>query len=169
VVAIPPALGRWESELKDVEVPYFDYAFPGIAGCICVLMEQHNVSGKGAEGGHQALNDYVRNSVNQAITDFHVKHVDVKDIEGSIARYIDREIGKFTQGIEQRVGGAVMQAQSFLQNAWSLLDKDELIGFQVWHFNRMSLAEAGQVPLATRWASYAHGDWEVRGRVELAG
>lgn len=163
-IDIPKAIGKWEAEVQGVEVPFFDYEFPGIVGCISVLMEQRNVSSKGAEGGHSSLNEYVRTSVNQAMSDFNVQSVDVKDIEPSIARYIDKEVAKFTDGIEKRVGGAVMQSQSLMQNLWSLLDKDELIGYQIWHFNQFEIKEAkGKIPLTARWATYAHGDWEVKG------
>ena len=166
-IFIPNPVGIWDTQLDGIEVPYFDYEFPGIIGCICALMEQHNVSSKGAEGGHQALNEYVRTSVNQAISDFHVQHIDVKDIEPSIGRYIDQEVAKFTDGIEKRVEGAVRQSQNLVQNLWSLLDKDELIGFEIWHFNQAQIVEAGgKIPLTARWATYAHGDWEVKGVLE---
>ena len=105
---------------------------------------------------------------NQAIMDFHVSSVDVKDIEGSITRYIDTEVAKFTDGIERRVGGAVFQAQSLMQNIWSLIDKDELIGYQIWHFNQEEIQAAnGHIPLTARWASYSHGDWEVKGKLRI--
>ena len=163
-IDIPKSIGQWGGELNDIDIPFFDYAYPGIVGCISILMEQRNVSRKGAEGGHKALNDYVRKSMNQAITDFSVKSIDVNRIEESITQYIDGEINKFTDGIERRVGGAVMQSQSLLQNIWSVLDRDALIGYQIWHFNQEDLRRAdGQIPLSARWASYDHGDWEVKG------
>lgn len=163
-VPIPHEVGKWEGEINPIDIPFFNYEYPGIIGCVCVLMEQRNVSGKGAEGGHTALNEYVRTSMNQAIGDFSVKSVDVENIEGSITRYIDMEVNKFTDGIEKRVGGAIMQAQNLMQNIWSLIDRDELIGYRIWHFNQEDIKKAGgSIPLTARWASYNHGDWEVKG------
>lgn len=169
MASIPEAIGYWKGELQPMEIPYFDYAYPGIVGCISILMEQRNVSNKGAEGGHRALNEYVKSSMNQAINDFRVSTVDVKAIEASITQYIDQEIGKFTDGIEKRVGGAIIKTQSLMQNIWSLIDKDELIGYQIWHFNQDDLREAeGNIPLTARWASHSHGDWEVKGHLKAS-
>ena len=163
---VPEHVGCWEGDLQYIDIPFFDYQTPGIVGVVSALMEQHNVSNRGAEAGHQALNQYVQNSMNGALHEFDVKRINVKNIEGSIKEYFNTELEKFTQGIEQQVGGAVIRAQSFVQNIWSLLDKDELIGYKIWYFNNEDIVNAGgNIELKETFSSFAHGDWEVKGRL----
>lgn len=167
VAPIPEEIGVWEDELHSIDIPFFNYEAPGIIGVVSVLMEQHNVSKRGAEAGHKTLNEYVKESMNGALHDFDVSRIDVKDIENSIKDYFDEEVDKFTADIEAQVGGAVVKAQNILQNVWSLLDKDELIGYKIWYFNNLDIEECGmKIELSERFSSYSHGEWEIAGKVE---
>ena len=165
-IAIPPEIGAWEDDLSKIDIPFFSYEAPGIIGVVSVLMEQHNVSKRGAEAGHRTLNDYVKQSMNSALHDFDVARINVKDIENSIKDYFDEEVEKFTADIETQVGGAVVKAQNIIQNIWSLIDKDELIGYKIWYFNNFDLQECGyEIELSETFSSYAHGEWEICGKV----
>lgn len=164
---IPEEIGVWEDELHSIDVPFFNYEAPGLIGVVTVLMEQHNVSKRGAEAGHRSLNDYVKKSMNTALHDFDVTRINVKDIENSIKDYFDEELERFIEDIETKVGGAVVKAQNIIQNIWSLIGKDELIGFKVWYFNNLDIEECGlNIELSTTFSSYAHGEWEITGKVE---
>jgi hypothetical protein len=56
------------------------------------------------------------------------------------------------------------------QNLWTLLDKDDLIGFVVWDFNQKELIEQeGIIDFSQRWDVGAKGDWEVCGSFYLDG
>lgn len=167
VAPIPAKIGIWEDDLHTIDIPFFSYEAPGLIGVVCVLMEQHNVSKRGAEAGHKTLNDYVKKSMNGALHDFDVKRINVKDIENSIKDYFDTELEHFTADIESQVGGAVVKAQNIIQNIWSLIDKDELIGFKVWYFNNEDIEECGlNIELSETFSSFAHGEWEVKGKLE---
>ncbi|MFT5618996.1 MAG: hypothetical protein ACI85I_002233 [Arenicella sp.] len=163
---IPQDIGVWTNPLNSIDIPYFDYETPGIIGVVSALMEQRNVSRKGAEAGHLALNKYVERSINKCLTDFDVKKVDVKDIENSLKQYIKEEIDKLTEGIEQRITPAIIKAQNIVQNVWSLVDKDELIGFKIWYFNSEDLAESDmRIPLKDIIHSSSHGSWGIEGEM----
>jgi len=168
VTLIPPEVGHWDCTLTPIPVPFFNYEVPPLLGVITVLMEQENVSARGAEAGHQALNRYVQEAVNQAIRDFHVREIDVENIHDSIKAYFSRRVEAFVHGIEDAVGLAVRQAQTVWQNLWSLIDQDDLVGYEV---RDLSLAEieaaGGQVELHLRWDTPSCGDWELWGYVGL--
>src|SRR5262249_45587291 len=71
-VAIPEAIGYWQSLLKPIPVaesikPLVGDDLPGVIGVVTVLMEQDNVSDEGAEAGHQALNAGVLNALEQIV------------------------------------------------------------------------------------------------------
>jgi len=167
VASVPAEVGEWTASLGYIDIPFFNYETPGVIGVVTALMEQHNVSNRGAEAGHRSLNDYVKNSMNGALNDFDIAKINVKDIEGSIKEYFESELNKFTQGIEQQVGGAVIKAQNIVQNIWSLLDKDELIGYKIWHFNSEDIIENGyEIPLSQTFSSFAHGEWEIKGNMK---
>jgi hypothetical protein len=166
VIRIPQAIGSWETELHPIKVPFFNYNIPGMVGVVTVLMEEENVSAQGAEAGHDALNRYVRQAVNQSIKDFDVRDIDVENIQASIKAYFAGKVSSFVDGIEVAVSGAVRSAQNLIQNLWSLLDRDELIGYEIWDYNSVELGKApGPIKFSRRWEVGANGDWELFGQV----
>lgn len=165
-VFIPKEIGFYEDEVTSIDIPFFNYEAPAMIGVVCALMEQHNVSKRGAEAGHKTLNEYVKKSVNDALHEFDIQRIDVKNLEDSIKEYFDKEVELLAGGIEAQVGGAVVRAQNIIQNFWSLLDKDELIGYKVIYFNRVDIEEAGgEIELSDFIDSPAHGKWEVKGKL----
>lgn len=167
IVHIPLDAGLFSTDLKPIEVPFFNYEIPGIIGIVAVLMEKENVSRAGAEAGHKALNDHVKNAVNQSIRNFDVKEIDVENIQESIRKYFQGQVEKFVDGIEEAVEVAVREAQNIFQNIWALIDKDDLIGYQIWDVNQKELSQNGNVlPLHKRWSSGELGDWELIGDIQ---
>ena len=98
-IHIPLETGLFQAELQPIQVPFFNYQIPGIIGVVAVLMVKENVSAEGAEAGHKALNDYVRQAVNQAVRDFDVKEIDVENIQASIRKYFSEQVEQFVEGI----------------------------------------------------------------------
>src|SRR5512138_294734 len=65
-INIPDAIGKWGTTLQPIIIKDTKdnvYNIPGIAGVGVILLEEDNVSGSGAESGHQALNKYVQDSI----------------------------------------------------------------------------------------------------------
>lgn len=166
-IHIPLDSGLFTTEVKPIEVPFFNYEIPGIIGVVAVLMEKENVSRAGAEAGHKALNDHVKHAVNQSIQNFDVKELDVENIQESIRHYFQSQVEGFVGGIEEAVELAVREAQNIFQNIWALIDKDDLIGYQIWDINQKELADNGNlIPLQKRWTSPELGDWELIGDIQ---
>lgn len=71
-VPIPATIGYQNMILTPIPVPdsvkkLGTNDIPAFAGCIVVLMEQDNVTDKGAESGHQALNLAIKDALNSII------------------------------------------------------------------------------------------------------
>jgi hypothetical protein len=167
-IAIPEGLGQWQTEITPIKVPFFDYEMPGMIGVVAVLMQENNVSDIGAEAGHEALNRYVEDAVGEAIRSFDVKHIDVENIQPSLKQYFAGQIASLADGIEDQVRHAIVEAQSWWQNLWSLIEQDELVGYCVWDLlsEEIPTGEEGY-RLHQRWTHDQLGAWELRGSVTV--
>lgn len=165
-ILIPPTVGLWQTELTPMPLPYFDYALPGILGVITVIMEKENISPQGAEAGHQAMNQYIQTAINQALSNFTAKAIDVENIRGSIKQYFANQIQQFESGIEQAVAQAVIKAQSVFQNIWTLVSRDNLVGYRIWDFHQTEFDELG-LPLQLRFDvdDEQQGAWVLLGSI----
>ena len=166
---IPTNVGVWETDLTPIQVPYFEQDIPGIAGVICVLMEENNVSNEGAEAGRIALEQQVQKAINSALNDFEPKVIDITNIQNSIQGYFQSKVSEFAEGIEKHVAEAIITRQSLLQNVWSFIKADALVGFHVWNFNHRQLSTDGTQHFSHRWNAKKYGDWEILGKVEVLG
>ena len=165
---IPKDIGVWQTDLKPIKVPYFEQDIPGIAGMICVLMEENNVSNEGAEAGRIALGKQVQKAVNTALYDFKPKVIDITNVQDSIRNYFQSKVNEFANDIEKHVVNAIKTRQSLLQNMWSLIKADALVGFHVWNFDHHQLAKGeGILHFNHKWNTKKYGDWEVFGKAEI--
>jgi len=157
VITVPAAIGEWDTSLEPIPVPPpFDAIqadVGGVIGVVCVLMEEDNVSDAGAEAGHQALNDGVRDAVNQIVATRTVSNQDVTDAE----------LAGFEAQITSAVTSAIQNQQNFFENIWSWLNADDSIGFKVFLFDHDDLASAGTVDFSQRFRN--EGDWELSGTI----
>lgn len=157
VITVPVAIGEWDTPLEPIAVPPpFDAIQPdvgGVIGVVCVLMEEDNVSDSGAEAGHQALNNGVRDAVNQIVATRTVSDQDVTDAE----------LAGFESQITSAVSSAIQNQQNFFENIWSWLNADDSIGFKVFLFKHDDLASAGTVDFSQRFRN--EGDWELSGTI----
>lgn len=168
VIGIPKVVGEWKTSLEPLAVPYMGGSISGLVGVASVLMEQNYVSLKGAEAGHKALNDYICSAIDSSILGFDPKRVDIHDIDGSIKGYFEAQVKEFTQRVGNMVGQAVSEAQSLVQNMFSLVKRDVVIGYRVWNFSNAEIeAAGGSLDFRERWAAKKYGDWEVAGSISV--
>ena len=166
-VPIPSAVGKWETYLDPVRIPYFEQDAAGIAGVIVVLMEKNNVSYEGAEAGHHALNEKVEAAVNQTLKEFDPKIVDIENAMPSIRKFFEDKVEIVTDSLQDDIVNAIKSKQKLLQNIWTLLKPDNLIGYRVWNFSQADIMESDHqsIDFSHLWASESHGDWEIFGNV----
>lgn len=168
ILHIPANIGEWSTTLTPVRVPYFEQYVSGIVGVICVLMEENNVSNEGAEAGRIAFGQQVQDSLNSALKAFKPSVIDISDVQKSIAEHFESKVAAFADGIESSVIEAIKSKQSLLQNMWSLIKADALVGFNVWNFDQKTIEDnGGTVHFSHKWNTKKYGDWEVFGKVEL--
>jgi len=167
-VNIPTEVGIWKTVLKPVKVPYFEQFVPGMIGVISVLMEENNVSNEGAEAGRVAFGQQVEKAMNGALKAFSPKSIDISDIQHSLSNYFQGQVGEFVDGIEKYVVDAIKKRQNILQNVWSLINSDNLVGFQVWNFSQQDILDnKGNIPLNHHWKSERYGHWEIQGEINV--
>lgn len=163
-VGIPNNVGEWKVSLVPLRIPYFETSISGLVGVVCVLMEQNYVSRKGAEAGHKALNDYIIGAIDASIDGFDPRRVDIHQIDASIKNYFDAQVREFTSRIGNLVGEAVASSQSIVQNIFSLVRRDALVGYKVWDFSNAGIeAEGGQLRFKHHIDTKKYGEWEIRG------
>lgn len=165
-IPIPQELGLWQTHLQPIEVPFFNYAIPGSLGVIAVLMLERNVSDDGADIGLRALQEFAIKAVNQSVSEFDVKHIDVENIQPSIKQYFATQVAKLEPGIESAVTKAIFFGQNILQNIWTVFDRDQLVGYKVWDIQARDLKESGgTISLEATWESEKLGTWMIEGEV----
>ena len=165
---IPKEVGEWELEFVPLMLPHFESPVTGVIGCLSVVMEENNLSWKGAEAGHQFLNEFVRNSVDKALNQFDPREIEVMDLQNSLNEYFKQELESLTEGIESKLGKAVVGAQNILENLWSLVRKDTLIGYEFWTFTYDSIMESdGVQPFFARLKASKGEEWELAGEVRV--
>lgn len=166
-VPIPTNVGEWTTHLTPFLIPYFEQKVPSIIGAISVLMEQNNVSGRGAEAGHKALNKQVEQAVNQSLAEFDPRDVDINDVMGSIKNYFETKVTAFTGSIENEIKKAIKNNQSLFRNLWTLVNADNMIDYHVWNFNQKDILESKNqsIDFYHLWETGEHGSWEIKGNI----
>ena len=156
-VVVPAAIGHFETILEPIPLspPWDALADPigGVVGVVTVLMEEDNVTDDGAEAGHRALNDAVRNALNEIVSTRSLTNQDVTD----------EEINGFTSSIESAVSSAIQNQQNIFENIWSWINPDDSIGTEVFIFSYSDLESGGTINFSRRWRN--EGDWELFGHI----
>ncbi len=158
---IPSAIGFWQTTLFPIPVPDFvknlgtdDIA--AVAGVICILMEEDNVSDSGANAGHTALNNAVQSALDSVIGSLGVNHPEITQAD----------IDAMSDAIQSKVTNAVKDSQNIFENIWSWLNSDDTIGTKVFFFNQDDLIANGTTTLHQRWDN--EGDWEINGKIDAS-
>ncbi len=167
-INIPPHLGHWSAQLDDMPLPFFNYKVPAFLGIITVLMENNGVSEQGVEAGHKRFNEYIETQVNEQLAAFDVYELDVLDVENSLKAVMRRKAMAFETEVYRAVGSAVFKGQNILQNFKTLIDRDEMIGFEIWNFTSAELRKTDK-PLAFSqlFKHPKYGQWEITGTVQV--
>jgi hypothetical protein len=160
-VSIPNAIGFWETNLIPIPVPQWvkdtgTDDLPAVAGVICVLMEEDNVSDSGANAGHNALNAAVQSALDSLINSLGFSHQEVTD----------EDISALTSSVQSKVEDAVKNNQNIFENIWSWLNPDDTIGTVVFRFDQDTLLNNGTTTLNKRWKN--EGDWELNGAIHAS-
>lgn len=156
IVPIPSAIGERSMTLVPIPLPAFIHELagvdlPGIAGVVCVLMEEDNVTDSGAEAGHQALNQAIKSALDEVIA----------TRTPTNTTPTDEEIADLIGAVAEKVEDAIKDHQSAFQNLWAFLNADDQIGSKVFFFTGDQLQEEGPVHFNQRFQN--HGDWEIVG------
>lgn len=165
IVPIPGFIGQFGTLLKPIAIPQelkdlgeaagveVPDDLAGFVGVVAVLMEEDNVTDDGAEAGHNALNDAIRNAIQVVI--------DTRSFDNSGVS--DDDIASLTDGIDDKVSDAIRAQQNLFEDIWSFLNEDDEIGHQVFLFTTDDLVGQSSVSIQKRWEN--EGDWEIRGEI----
>lgn len=156
IVSVPAAIGERSLTLVPIPLPssIHDIAgvdLPGIAGIICVLMEEDNVSDSGAEAGHQALNLAIKSVLDEVIATRTPTNTTPSDAE----------IEDLIEDVSEKVSDAIAEQQGIFENIWSFLNADDQIGAKAFFFTGDQLLDEGPIHFSQRFEN--HGDWEIVG------
>ncbi|MGH6917783.1 MAG: hypothetical protein ACREJ0_08770 [Geminicoccaceae bacterium] len=173
IVPIPAIVGEWSTTLSPIQLEDFSgnqFEVPGIIGAIAVLMEEDNVSDSGAEAGHQALNNHIRDAINEFIASISLLEfveLDVEQAEDLLQQKIDELIASIKANVSDVVRDAIRTEQNIFEDIWSFLNADDQIGNQVWTFSAEEIKEQDNlIALNERWEN--HGDWEINGEISAS-
>jgi hypothetical protein len=167
-IPVPDALGEWATTLDPIVVSDFSgntFRIPGILGIAAVLMEEDNVSDSGAEAGHQALNTFIRNSINNFISG--ISLLEFRDVDNPKEK-LDEKIkeikDKIITGSAAIVTDAIVNKQPWYSDLWAWVNADDKIGAKVWTFDQDEIVRRRYaIALNERWRN--EGDWEIHGRI----
>lgn len=164
-VDIPEKIGLWKTTFEPLHIPYFEGKISGALGVMMILMEQNNVSAQGAEAGHQALNSFFKSSFTQLVEDFRPTMINIQDPFKSVMDYFSNGTSGYARKMGAAVGNAVKDNQNIVQNLWSLVNKDNMIGFAVRQFTLPKLIKHQHLNFSKKWETDKYGTWEVFGEI----
>ena len=167
-VNIPDASGKWSTTLQPIVLKHPNGTtinVPGMVGVAAILLEEDDVSDSGAESGHQALNHYVQDQINQFIAGISLlDFIGAEDPQSKLSELLDALKEKIKKDSEDIVSNAIENAQGTLSNVWSWLNGDDKIGAEIWMFDQNEIvADRYTKSFSTRWKN--QGDWEIFGNV----
>lgn len=167
IIQIPQPVGLWNTDLFPLKLPFFESDFPATIGLTCILLKQGNVSPKGIEAGHRKLNEFVLKTIENSISAFDPRQIDVYHLEASVKAYFERSVSNVSEGLDRVILKAVISNQNLIQNLRSLIKRDSLVGFKIWNFNHTDIAvNHGLISFSERWTNSKSGDWEIQGSVK---
>lgn len=133
IVAIPPTVGLYSSEVEEIIIPGRD-PIPPIIACVMILMEENAVSADGAEAGHQALNRAIEAEINSFISMLNLVELDEAAAAAGISIFAEIELRfeqlktRLSTTLVGTITDAIREQQGFFENIASFVDPDEPIG-----------------------------------------
>jgi hypothetical protein len=149
-VQVPSAIGEFHATLNPIPVPawvrdvFGVEDVGGVVGVACVLMEENWVSDTGAEAGHVALNNFVRQAIDNLIPTFGISNPEVTP----------EQISALTEGAADAVSDAISGAQGVWDNIVSWLNGDDLLGTRVFTFTHDALTADAFQDMVHRFQKY---------------
>lgn len=159
IIKIPRRIGEYNTQMKPI--PVFDALKPilpngvgGIIGVVTVLLEKDHVSDKGAEAGHKALNQGVKEAMLELVKSRTLTNPSVTD----------EELNMFEKDIIANTEDAIIKKQNIIQNLWSVINKDDVIGVKVFYFTHEEAQEKLKINFGERFKN-ENGDWTISGQI----
>lgn len=159
-INVPDRIGKYKTIMKPIPVlegleAFLPNGVGGIIGVVMVLLEKDHVSHKGAEAGHRALNDGVREAMDDLVKTRTFNNPSVSE----------EEINMFEKDIVAETEKAIIKKQDLIQNLWAGLNRDDIIGTKVFYFTHEEVQEKGNINFSERFKN-KHGDWTVEGNIK---
>jgi len=150
-IPVPAAIGEYRTTLNPIPVTpgaREDLGIEdvgGVVGVVCVLMEENWVSDAGAEAGHVAVNNFVRQAIDELIPTLGAANQEVTD----------DQITELTAGAADRVAAAIEDAQGPVANLFSWYFPDVVLGIKVFTFTHDAFAGTSE-PLGDAFHDMQH-------------
>jgi hypothetical protein len=158
-ITVPPGIGQWTTVLQPIPVPASlqplvgATALDGMAGLVYVLMLHNHVSDQGAEAGHQELNRRVQAALATVIEMLGPGHTMVTQ----------QDIADATRRIPGQVQDAIIKAQSFWENLWSVSGVDDPRGFETLLWSASDFTGSnGSLPISRQIGAF-YDQWQLDG------
>ena len=143
-IKIPANVGTWETTLKPITLTDAQgntTEVPGAVGFAAVLLEEDNVADHAAEAGHQALNNFVANTLEAFVTGIDLIQFNQavqgrvdggaardRAIEDEMRARFDAVKQTITDGASDVVSQAMRNAMNLSELIWAGIDKDDVMG-----------------------------------------
>jgi hypothetical protein len=167
-IPIPAAIGTWQTTLEPLRIPYFNQAAIGVAGVVYIALDHHNLSNEGAVAAHKALNEHINKVAQRVVSGFDPTQIELIRFTKSISSYFGDAFKKELAGIENIIVDAVKNSQSLVQNIWTLVHKDNLVGYEFHIFTHFDFEDDPRKPVEfSHRFKTEYGDWEVLGQASV--
>nr|WP_295870750.1 hypothetical protein [uncultured Chitinophaga sp.] len=155
VVAIPPAIGKWETVLRPIPVTDNNKSMvaalsddftdlPGIAGVVVILMEEDNLSNDAVEAGYNAFCATFQAKMNQLING--------RDLVRLAAGITEEMENDLEAAVREAVEAAIPDSMNFLEKVWNwIAGPDQTLGSASFRFGHDDLVAHGQILFRERW------------------
>ncbi|QJB31402.1 hypothetical protein HF329_08855 [Chitinophaga oryzae] len=155
IVAIPPAVGKWETVLRPIPVTdnnksmvaalSHDFTdLPGIAGVVVILMEEDNLSNDAVQAGYDAFCATFQAKMNQLING--------RDLVRLAAGITDEMENDVEAAVREAVESAIPDSMNFFEKVWNwLAGPDQTLGSASFRFGHDDLVRHGQILFRERW------------------
>ncbi|WP_372367847.1 hypothetical protein [Candidatus Uabimicrobium sp. HlEnr_7] len=157
IVTIPSKIGKWRTTLKPIAIHDYDnWALAqGVIGVFCVLMEQDNMSSRVAKACYKKLAQGIESALNEAIPN-------LNEQQRSLSA---EEVNDFAESISESVQRSVIQNQNVLENLWTAINQDDVIGWECFIYKHSELLSKKKKSFSRRWKN--EGDWKICGSIRM--
>jgi len=157
-VAVPSAIGHFETTLKPIPTPIPGLTVGGILGCVVILMEEDSTPADAVAQGHAALNKAMQDGLNGLIPTLAMSGT-------------NPDTAAFEANVMAAVTSAIAGNVNFFDVVWGYVSfgngQDDLIGTGHAFFPHSQLDDAVGKPIPLGWHWINEGDWTLTGSVSV--